>query len=132
MRNEAKPRVRSIPSRIDNNKTMPSTEEIRPQEIGRANEHDVKIRWKDGEEIVYPARFLRFHCPCAMCQDEMTGERRLQESSMANDVHPETILPVGHYAIQIYYSDGHNTGIYTWETLRGLAAEIPDWVKART
>lgn len=132
MRNEAKPRVRSIPSRIDNNKTMPSTEEIRPQEIGRANEHDVKIRWKDGEEIVYPARFLRFHCPCAMCQDEMTGERRLQESSMAKDVHPETILPVGHYAVQIYYSDGHNTGIYTWEKLRGLAAEIPDWVKART
>lgn len=109
---------------------MPSIEELRPIEIGRANQHDVKIRWSDGQEIVYPARFLRFHCPCAMCQDEMTGERRLQESSLPQDVHPKTIQPVGRYAIQIYFSDGHSTGIFTWEKLRGLAAEIPSWVAA--
>jgi DUF971 family protein len=109
---------------------MPSTEQLRPIEIGRANQHDVQIRWSDGQEIVYPARFLRFHCPCAMCQDEMTGVRRLQESSVAKDVHPEAIHPVGRYAIQIYFSDGHNTGIYTWERLRALAAEISDWVSA--
>jgi DUF971 family protein len=61
----------------------------------------------------------------------MTGVRRLQESSLPKDVHPEAIHPVGRYAIQIYYSDGHSTGIYTWEKLRALAAAIPDWVETR-
>lgn len=107
---------------------MASTQELRPLEIGRANQNDVKIRWSDGQELVYPARFLRFHCPCAMCQDEMTGEKRLQESSLLPDVHPAAIQPVGRYAIQIFFSDGHNTGIYTWEKLRALAEEIPSWI----
>ncbi len=111
---------------------MPTAKELRPVEIGRANEHDVKIRWTDGQEVVYPARFLRFHCPCAMCQDEMTGERRLQENSLPKDVHPSSIYPIGHYAIQIYFSDGHSTGIYTWERLLGLIPEIPAWISART
>jgi ATP-binding protein involved in chromosome partitioning len=104
---------------------MTSTDELRPIEIGRANQHDVKIRWSDGLEVAYPARFLRFHCPCAMCQDEMTGERRLQEDSLPADVHPVSIQPVGRYAIQIYFSDGHSTGIFTWERLREMTDEIP-------
>jgi DUF971 family protein len=62
-----------------------------------------------------------------MCQDEMTGERHLQVSSLAQDVHPKAIQPVGRYAIQIYFSDGHSTGIFTWEKLRDIAAELPSW-----
>jgi DUF971 family protein len=106
---------------------MPENESLTPLEIGRANEYDVKIRWRDGREAVFPARFLRYHCPCAVCKDEMTGERRLQESSLAAGVHPVAIHPVGRYAIQIYFSDGHTTGIYTWEKLRELLEELPSW-----
>jgi DUF971 family protein len=104
---------------------MQPTEGPRPIEITRVNQHDVKIRWKGGREVVYPARFLRFHCPCAVCVDEMTGVRRLRESSLPGDVHPVAIEPVGHYAIQIYWSDGHNTGIYTWERLHELISMLP-------
>lgn len=92
-----------------------------PLEIGRANEHDVRVRWNDGRETIFPARFLRLSCPCAACVEEMTGQRVVQESSIPADVHPLSIDPVGRYAIHILWSDGHNTGIYTWEWLNELA-----------
>ena len=107
---------------------MPSTEQNIPRalEITRANKHDVKIRWHDGTEVVYPARFLRLECPCAMCVDELTGVKRLQDSSIPEDVHPAGIDPIGRYAIQIFWSDGHNTGIYTWERLYELISRLPN------
>ena len=74
---------------------------------------------------VYPARFLRLQCPCAHCVDEMTGRRVLQESSIPQDVHPVAVVPVGRYAIQLRWSDGHSTGIYTWEKLFKLAGQLP-------
>jgi DUF971 family protein len=92
-----------------------------PVEIGRANAHDVKISWNNGREVTYPARFLRMSCPCAACVEEMTGRRMIDETSVAADVHPVSIHPVGRYAIQILWSDGHQTGIYTWERLYQLA-----------
>lgn len=103
---------------------MPATpsDELRPLEIGRANEHDVKIRWSDGLEVVLTARGLRLECPCAFCVDEMTGKKRLDEATVPDDVHPTAIERVGRYAIQIYWSDGHRTGLYTWERLRRLGS----------
>ena len=89
-----------------------------PIEIGRAGQHDVKIRWQDGHESVYPARDLRLKCPCAACVDEMTGAARLIASSVPESVQPLKIDLVGRYAIAIHWSDGHNTGIYTFEYLR--------------
>lgn len=91
-----------------------------PAEIGRANQHDVKIRWHDGHESVYPARELRMSCPCAACVDEMTGQVRVIATSIAQNVHPVKIDLIGRYAISIQWSDGHNTGIYTFEYLRNL------------
>ena len=67
---------------------MSAPEPPRPIEIGRANEHDVRIRWKDGAEAVYPARLLRLECPCANCVDELTGRKLIQEGVIAEDVHP--------------------------------------------
>jgi len=95
-----------------------------PREIGRANQHDVRIRWSDGTEKVYPARPLRLKCPCAMCVDENTGLRILKEPGIPLDVHPLKIEPVGRYAIAIHWSDGHNTGIYTWEWLYELGHKL--------
>jgi DUF971 family protein len=95
-----------------------------PIEIGRAGQHDVRIRWSDGKEAVYPARRLRLACPCAMCVDENTGFRILREPGISMDVHPLKIEPVGRYAILIHWSDGHNTGIYTWEKLYELSGTL--------
>jgi len=91
-----------------------------PLEIGRANRHDVKIRWQDGHVSVYPARALRLACPCAGCVDEVTGVVRVIAASVPADVHPLKIEPIGRYAIAIHWSDGHHTGIYAFELLRRL------------
>ena len=91
-----------------------------PVEIGRANQHDVKIVWQDGHVSVYPARALRLACPCAGCVDEMTGAIRVIATSVPQDVHPLKIDVVGRYAISITWSDGHTTGIYSFERLRAL------------
>jgi len=91
-----------------------------PVEIGRANQHDVKIRWQDGHESVYLARELRMSCPCAGCVDEMTGQVRVIATSVPQNVVPLKIDLIGRYAISVQWSDGHNTGIYTFEYLRKL------------
>ena len=94
-----------------------------PVEIGRANEHDVKVRWKDGRESVFLARELRLACPCAGCIDEVTGTVRVIASSIAQNVHPLKITPIGRYAISIQWSDGHNTGIYPFDYLDKLDSQ---------
>ena len=96
----------------------------KPREINRYGDHDVLIRWDTGEEAVYPAKFLREQCPCASCVDELTGERILKPSLLPILVFPKNIEPVGRYAIQIYWSDGHSTGIYTWERLYDLMSAL--------
>ena len=94
-----------------------------PVEIGRANKHDVKIRWQDGHESVFIARELRLRCPCAGCVDEVTGKMRVIASSISQDVHPVKIAPIGRYAISIQWSDGHNTGIYSFDYLHKLDSQ---------
>jgi DUF971 family protein len=51
----------------------------------------------------------------------MSGEKLLQDDHVPRDVHALEILPVGNYGISIRWSDGHDTGIYTFERLRRLA-----------
>ncbi|MBI3894929.1 MAG: DUF971 domain-containing protein [Acidobacteria bacterium] len=104
---------------------MPWPTQPTPMEIGRAGESDIQIRWSDGKIVIYPARFLRLACPCAVCVDETTGRRILVVASVPPDVRPLAIEPVGRYAISIRWSDGHSTGIYTWEWLYQLAGELP-------
>jgi DUF971 family protein len=89
-----------------------------PREIGRANQHDIKVKWQDGHESIYPARQLRLACPCAGCVDEVTGQHRITARAVPEDVKPLGIQLVGRYAISIQWSDGHNTGIYAFDYLR--------------
>jgi DUF971 family protein len=53
--------------------------------------------------------------------DEWTGQETLDPDSVPTDVRPIKIQPVGRYAIQISWSDGHETGIYTFANLREMA-----------
>ncbi len=95
-----------------------------PREIRRHGAHDVEILWNSGEEAIYPARFLRGACPCASCVDEVTGKRIVTPDLLPILVYPTKIEPVGRYAIQIYWSDGHSTGIYTWERLYEMMVRL--------
>lgn len=81
----------------------------------------VRIEWTDGRTCLYPYRYLRLQCACAACVEEMTGRPVLNPSSVPNDVIAVEYLPVGRYAIQFLWSDGHATGIYPFEHLLRLA-----------
>jgi len=93
-----------------------------PTRIQQSGPRELSILWSDGVESVYPVRELRLACACAQCVDEWTGAGRLEPASVPEDVHPRAIQPVGRYAIQIDWSDGHDTGIYPFRRLRELAA----------
>jgi len=81
----------------------------------------VELKWSDGATTRHPFRELRLACPCAMCVDEWTGEARLDRSRVPGDVQVVDIRPVGRYALQFGFSDGHATGIYSFDKLRALA-----------
>jgi ATP-binding protein involved in chromosome partitioning len=102
--------------------TLGGASSDRPEiaEITRPSTSDVRILWKDGHESLYTGYALRVGCRCAMCVDEMSGNKRLREESISKDVRPLSIDPVGRYAIRFQWSDGHSTGIYTFELLREL------------
>lgn len=94
-----------------------------PAAIGPTeDEARLRITWKDGEVHEYLSRHLRHLCPCAGCVDEMTGVRKLRPDMVDPDVYPTAIHYVGRYALQFMWSDGHSTGIYTFEYLRELGA----------
>ncbi|HXF95023.1 MAG TPA: DUF971 domain-containing protein [Gemmatimonadales bacterium] len=83
--------------------------------ISRANRWDVRIRWSDGHEAVYPADYLRRACCCAVCL-----EGGLAPADIPADVHPLEIRAVGNYAIRFAWSDGHTAGVYPFGYLRAL------------
>lgn len=94
---------------------------IVPESIGPSeDESKLRIVWKDGVASEFVPRYLRQLCPCAGCVDEMTGVRTLQPESVAEGVYPTAIHYVGRYALQLVWSDGHDTGFYTFEYLREI------------
>lgn len=89
-----------------------------PAEIEKRGTEAVRVVWADGHVSDYPNPELRFACACALCVDEWTGERRVQRRDIRPDIQPTGLSLVGNYAVQIAWSDGHSTGIYTFEHLR--------------
>jgi DUF971 family protein len=89
-----------------------------PSSIRQHSASELAITWSDGVESLYDVRQLRLGCRCAHCIDEWTGEAMLDPDSVPEDVRPVQIRAVGRYAIQFYWSDDHNAGIYTFAQLR--------------
>lgn len=93
-----------------------------PQDIAVDDKGWLKLAWSDqGESVLSPYQ-LRVACRCAACVDEMSGEPLLQVETVNNSIRMLRIDPVGHYGIKIQFSDGHQTGIYTFEALKQLTA----------
>ena len=76
--------------------------------------------WADGHQSDIDVRELRLCCPCAQCVDEWSGAARLDPAKVPESVAPVSVRSVGLYALSIEFDDGHGTGIYTFEQLRGL------------
>ena len=89
-----------------------------------ASGHDLHIEWSSGEKIEIPYPELRFECPCANCVDEHTGKRTLRRDQVRTDVRPIQVNPVGRYALQIRWSDGHGTGMYHFDTLYSIGTRV--------
>ncbi len=87
-----------------------------PVEIHR-DDHQIVLKWSANHETAFSARDLRLACQCAQCRDEMTGKVLLHSSSVPEDVRPLSIELVGAYGFRVQWSDGHGTGIYTYESL---------------
>ncbi len=88
----------------------------------------VEIEWKDGHRSVWTFAWLRNACPCATCHEEREKTGRLPGVPKPKEqtllvmyeapVKPLEVTPVGKYALKFKWSDGHESGIYSWEYLR--------------
>ena len=80
----------------------------------------LSISWSDGHNSFYPYRYLRGNCCCASCVEEMSGNRRVGESDVREDVEIVDWMQIGKYALQFLWSDTHDTGIYPFDFLKKI------------
>jgi DUF971 family protein len=93
---------------------------LTPTLVKRVSPTQTDITWNDGHFSSYPSWYLRENCTCAACVDEFTGRRKVVHGNIPSTVERMSVAPVGNYALQFGWSDGHETGIYTFEYLRKL------------
>ena len=99
-----------------------------PEHIAISKSKGIKIDWKDGHASDYGLTYLRDKCPCASCTGAHGTPPRQPESETPASpfqmykpaLKMLSIEPVGNYAIRIHWSDGHSTGLYSWEHLRNI------------
>ena len=83
----------------------------------------LSISWSDGHQSELPFAGLRAVCPCAECKGGHESMGELPDPHLVRDMvdkglNLERIEPVGSYALQFHWSDGHSAGIFTWPFLR--------------
>jgi DUF971 family protein len=88
----------------------------------KASEAKITIAWSDGHQSAYYGRDLRLACWCAACVDEWSHESLVKPERIPPDIKPLAIEVMGNYALHFDWSDGHNTGIYTYDYLREVCA----------
>jgi DUF971 family protein len=102
---------------------------LQPKNLELAEPTRLRITWSDGRVREYTIRELRDACPCATCREKRKAPpppTTLLPILSEAETRPLRIIamnPVGNYAYSIHFSDGHNTGIYTLESLRELGQD---------
>ena len=93
-----------------------------PKKITKPTPIELAIEWNDGHSGVHNLSVLRKYCPCASCKQEMESDEGTFRLPVLipgqNELH--AIEPIGNYAFQMTWADGHRTGIYTYEYLRQI------------
>ena len=101
---------------------------MRPADIQHIGE-ELAIRWDDGSESYLRLEALRRACPCAGCQGERDVLGHLHRGPTrpldARSFRLRQIMPVGGYALQPVWADGHNTGLFTFDYLFQLTHPTP-------
>jgi DUF971 family protein len=93
---------------------------IEPREIKQEGDAGLRITWADDCVCLYTAPELRRVCPCAQCVNEWTGQRMLKPETISEELTIADLSVVGRYALNFRWSDGHETGIYSFRYLREL------------
>jgi len=102
-----------------------------PEHIAISKSKGIKIDWKDDHHSDYPLAYLRDECPCASCtgaHGTPPQKSNYSADEKSKDLFPmykpslrmTEVEPVGSYAIRITWSDGHNTGIYSFDHFRRI------------
>ena len=94
---------------------------IEPRQIIEESDSEISIVWSDESENRFHAAELRRACPCAGCVNEWTGEKMLKAENVAEDLTFSSIAIVGRYALNFNFSDGHATGIFSFQFLKQFA-----------
>ena len=107
-------------------------EAVTPQKVRvkKSEGTGVEIDWKDGHASAWTFAWLRDACPCATCNEErehtgrQPGEPKPKAASLLQlyeaPARPVETTPVGKYAIRFKWTDGHESGIYSWDYLRRM------------
>jgi DUF971 family protein len=96
-----------------------------------SNGAGVDVIWADGHASHYEFTYLREECPCATCNDAREKKASLGEAAPAFMTSPalpmfkpkpraQSATQIGSYAIQFSFTDGHSTGIYSYDHLRNI------------
>ncbi|MFM8262456.1 MAG: DUF971 domain-containing protein [Pirellula sp.] len=100
--------------------------EVIPVAIERTKNEEIQIRWSDSSVSVWTASELRKACPCATCKEKKKGQDHQQSVSVLqviplNEAQPlrvDGMQPVGNYAYNVRFSDGHSSGIFGFDLLK--------------
>jgi DUF971 family protein len=104
---------------------------LHPTKLELAEPTRLRITWSDGKARDYTVRELRDQCPCATCREKRNApappptQLPIITAAETQPLRIAAMKPVGNYAYLIDFSDGHNTGIYTLESLREMGREAP-------
>ena len=98
------------------NKDTPNPTEIKLHQAS----HKMEIAFDDGSRFELPYEYLRVYSPSAEVRGHGQGQEKLQVGK--KNVAIDHIEPVGNYSVCLFFSDQHNTGIYSWDYLYDLGA----------
>jgi len=102
-----------------------------PTSLKLTDHGSLEIEWSDGAKLDYPFGLLRKACPCASCREkkraESTKPRGILQVLSAAETIPLAVSqmrPVGNYAYNINFSDGHSSGLFTMDLLREIGKPV--------
>ena len=90
----------------------------------RESKDALMLTYSDGQEYTLPAEYLRVYSPSAEVRGHGEGNETLQFGKRLVTIN--TLEKAGNYALQIVFSDGHDSGIYSWDYLQALAEGYED------
>lgn len=95
---------------------------VKPIKIRKVIPSELMIRWDDGHEGLHVLTSLRKNCPCASCRAEIEAREGIIALPVLQpgQYDLKAVEPVGAYALQLVWGDGHKTGIYSFDYLRRI------------